>query len=100
MTQGKIERYHRTMKNIVKLQNYWYPEELEREIARFVRYYNDQRVHESLKNVTPAQMYRGEQHKIITKRMRTKRQTLEKRKEQNLQLRKKYRYNTETKVTP
>jgi len=37
-TQGKIERYHRTMKNVIKLQNYYFPEELEREIAAFVRY--------------------------------------------------------------
>jgi putative transposase len=31
-TQGKIERYHRTMKNIVKLKNYYTPSELERSI--------------------------------------------------------------------
>ena len=31
MTQGKIERYHRSMKNIVKLQNYYFPWELEQE---------------------------------------------------------------------
>jgi putative transposase len=37
MTQGKIERYHRTMKNVLLLNNYWLPGELEREIARFVR---------------------------------------------------------------
>ena len=36
MTQGKIERWHRTMKNVVKLQNYYSPSELQREIARFV----------------------------------------------------------------
>jgi transposase InsO family protein len=29
MTQGKIERYHRTMKNIIKLQNNYLPWELE-----------------------------------------------------------------------
>lgn len=38
MTQGKIERYHRSMKNLVQLQNYAYPWELEREISSFVDY--------------------------------------------------------------
>jgi len=36
MTQGKIERYHRSMKNIVKLQNYFSPSELEQSINEFV----------------------------------------------------------------
>ena len=45
-TEGKIERYHRTMKNVVRLKNYYLPEELTEEIGRFVRYYNHERVHE------------------------------------------------------
>jgi putative transposase len=36
ITQGKIERYHRTMKNVIKLQNYYLPWELEREISLLV----------------------------------------------------------------
>jgi hypothetical protein len=54
MTQGKIERYHRSMKNVVKLDNYYSPWELERAIGRFVEHYNHRRYHESLENVTPA----------------------------------------------
>jgi transposase InsO family protein len=50
-TQGKIERYHRTMKNIVKLEHYYRPEELEAHIDEFVDYYNNQRYHESLNNL-------------------------------------------------
>ena len=56
-TQGKIERYHRSMKNVVKLENYYSPWELERAIGRFVEHYNHRRYHESLDNVTPADAY-------------------------------------------
>ena len=78
-TQGKIERYHRTMKNTVKLRNYYQPEELEREIGRFVDYYNNERVHESLGNVTPADVYHGRDREIQTARQLLKMQTLRRR---------------------
>jgi transposase InsO family protein len=39
---------------VVKLRNYYLPDELERELNQFVDYYNNERVHESLNNVTPA----------------------------------------------
>ena len=83
-TQGKIERYHRTMKNIVKLQNYYQKEELERELARFVDYYNNERIHESLDNVTPADVYHGRHHEILTARQLLKMQTLRRRRCYNL----------------
>ena len=51
-TQGKIERYHRTMKNVIKLDNYYSPEDLSKAIAEFVKYYNYERYHESLRNLT------------------------------------------------
>ena len=54
MTQGKIERYHRSMKNVLLLDNYYSPEDLKAEIEAFVEYYNYERYHESLDNVTPA----------------------------------------------
>jgi transposase InsO family protein len=53
MTQGKIECYHRPMKNVVQLENYYTPGELERAIARFVDHYNCERLHEATGNVTP-----------------------------------------------
>jgi len=84
MTQGKIERYHRTMKNVVKLQNYYFPGELEYEIARFVDYYNNERYHESLNNVTPADVYFGRHHQVISMREKIKQKTLQKRKRANL----------------
>lgn len=84
MTQGKIERYHRSMKNEVKLQHYYLPGELEREISRFIEYYNNERYHESLNNVTPADVYFGRNERIETRREKLKRQTLQIRKIQNL----------------
>jgi transposase-like protein len=86
MTQGKIERYHRTMKNVVKLRNYYVPEELEREIGRFVRYYNEERVHEALDNLTPADVYEGRAREIRTARTLVKRSTLRRRRRYNLGL--------------
>jgi putative transposase len=50
MTQGKIERYHRSMKNRILLQNYYLPGQLEHSIDEFVEYYNNCRYHESLEN--------------------------------------------------
>ena len=85
MTQGKIERWHRTMKNVVKLQNYYSPEELERAIAKFVDYYNQERYHESLDNLTPADVYQGRREEVVTRREQIKRRTLSRRKRLNLQ---------------
>src|SRR6516164_444664 len=86
MTQGKIERYHRSMKNVVKLDVYHSPWELERAIGRFVEHYNHRRLHESLQNVTPADMYAGRQGAILNRRARIKRATLARRKRENLRV--------------
>jgi putative transposase len=83
MTQGKIERYHRSMKNVIRLQNYYFPSELEREIDRFVHYYNNERYHESLNNVTPADVYFGRNRQIETRREQLKKQTMYLRRIQN-----------------
>ena len=78
-TQGKIERYHRTMKNVVKLDVFYSPEELEDAIGRFVEHYNYHRYHESLNNLTPAAVYFGKDAKILAQRRLTKNKTLKKR---------------------
>lgn len=85
MTQGKIERWHRSMKNVIKLQNYYSPSELERAIAEWAEYYNNQRYHESLENVTPADVYFGREKEIIKKRNKLKEQSLTLRRQQYLQ---------------
>jgi transposase InsO family protein len=84
MTQGKIERWHRSMKNVIKLQNYYSPSELERAIAEWAEYYNNQRYHESLENVTPADVYFGREKEIIKKRNKLKEQSLALRRQQYL----------------
>jgi len=69
---------------IVLNENYYSVETLEREIALFINYYNNERVHESLNNVTPADMYYGRQEKILSLRDKIKQKTLEERKRFNL----------------
>ena len=59
-TQGKIERWHQTLKNQILLENYYLPGDLEASITRFVDHYNHQRYHESLNNLTPADVYLGQ----------------------------------------
>jgi transposase InsO family protein len=83
MTQGKIERWHQTLKNRILLENYYLPGDLETEIAAFVQYYNHQRYHESIGNLTPADLYLGRGQSILTERERIKRQTIANRRLQH-----------------
>jgi transposase InsO family protein len=82
-TQGKIERWHQTLKNRILLENYYLPGDLEACIGRFVEYYNHQRYHESLKNLTPADVYFGRGQTILLKRERIKRDTIKNRRLQH-----------------
>ena len=78
-TQGKIERWHQTLKNRILLENYFLPGDLELQIEAFVDHYNHQRYHESLKNLTPADVYFGRGQSILAKRKRIKQETIAKR---------------------
>ena len=82
MTQGKIERWHRSLKNVICLENHYFPWQLEQAIAAFVQYYNQQRYHEALDNLTPADVYFGRRVEVITQREVIKRQTLDLRRAQ------------------
>jgi len=82
-TQGKIERYHRSMKNVVKLDNYFSPEQLEFKMNEFVHFYNNERYHESLQNLTPADVYFGRAQRILKHRKIVKLKTLNDRKKVN-----------------
>ena len=84
-TQGKIERYHRSMKNVIKLEHYYCPEELKAALEQYVAYYNYERYHESLDNVTPADVYWGRKEQILKQRAKIKEQTLAKRKQSYFQ---------------
>ena len=84
MTQGKIERYHLSLKSVVKLLQYYFPDQLEEEIGLFIEYYNNRRYHESLDNVTPADVYFGRSREIIARREQLKKHTMELRRKRNL----------------
>ncbi len=78
-TQNKIERWHQTLKNRILLENYFFQEDLEAQIAAFVDHYNHRRYHESLDNLTPADVYFGRGHTILLERERIKRDTIRQR---------------------
>ena len=78
-TQGKIERWHQTLKNRILLENYFLPGDLNASIERFVDHYNHHRYHESLQNLTPADVYFGRGETILLERERIKRNTFKQR---------------------
>jgi putative transposase len=82
-TQGKIERWHQTLKNRILLENYYLPGDLQASIGRFVDHYNHRRYHESLSNLTPADVYFGRGQTILLERERIKRNTIQKRRLQH-----------------
>jgi transposase InsO family protein len=83
MTQGKIERWHQTLKNRILLEHYYLPGDLEAQIDNFVTHYNHRRYHESLGNLTPADVYFGRGQTILLERERIKRQTIAQRRLQH-----------------
>ena len=78
-TQGKIERWHQTLKNRILLENHYLPGALEEAVDTFVDHYNYRRVHESLGNVTPADAYFGRAPAILEKRRTIKEETIRQR---------------------
>jgi putative transposase len=79
MTQGKIERWHQTLKNRILLENYYLPGDLQNQIEAFVADYNHHRYHESIENLTPADVYFGRGQTILLERERIKRNTIQTR---------------------
>jgi putative transposase len=86
MTQGKIERYHRSMKNIILLDLYFSPQELTERISHWVDYYNNDRYHEAINNVTPSDRYFGRDKELLRHRAETKKRTIKERRRINKML--------------
>jgi transposase InsO family protein len=78
MTQGKIDRWHRSLKNQVLLENYYLPGDLKARIGEFIDY-NTERYHESLTNLTPEDLYTGRGQTVLDRRRRIKQKTIEER---------------------
>ena len=85
MTQGKIERWHLSLKSRILLENYYLPGDLERAVAAFVEHYNHSRYHESLDNLTPADVYFGRGARILANRREIKRRTIAERRRLHFQ---------------
>ena len=78
-TNGKLERYHRTIKMEVNQIPYEFPVDLEKAIADFVEYYNFRRYHKALGDVTPADVLNRRRDQILKRRKEVKEQTIQHR---------------------
>ncbi len=81
MTQGKTERWHRSLKNRILLEHYYLPGELEQQIDKFVTYRNARRYHESLNYLTPEDVWGGRGQSILDARRTLKEKTLKLRRQ-------------------
>jgi len=81
---SKIERWHRSLKNVICLENYYLPGELDQAIAAFVEHCNQQRYPETLDNLTPADVFFGRTAQVLDARAAVKQRTLAQRRAQQL----------------
>ena len=86
-TNGKLERYHQTIKRDVNQVPYEVPSDLEAAIATFVSYYNYRRYHMALGNVTPDDVLTGRRKQILQRRKEVQAQTIDRRRIYNRTLR-------------
>ena len=86
-TNGKLERYHQTLKRDVNQVPYDLPDDLEAAIAAFVSYCNYQRYHKALGNLTPSDVLKGRRQEILRRGKDVKAQTIERRRRYNRALR-------------
>ena len=86
-TNGKLERYHQTLKRDVNQLPYELPSDLEAAIMAFVSYYNSRRYHKALGNVTPSDVLRGRREDILRRRKEVQAQTVQRRRRHNEALR-------------
>ena len=86
-TNGKLERYHQSIKQEVNQVPYEVPGDLEVATLGFVDYYNNRRYHKALGNVTPDDVLKGRRDGILIRRREVKAQTLRWRQRYNRQRR-------------
>ena len=86
-TNGKLEGYHRTLKNEVNQVPYEVVEDLEGAIRGFVEFYNDLRYHKALKDVTPYDVLNGRLEAILAHRKEVQRETFDRRRRYNQEVR-------------
>ena len=86
-TNGKLERYHQSIKQEVNQVPYEAPSGLAVAITGFVDYYDNRRYHKALGNVTPDDVLHGRREEILITRKEVKAQTLAQRKRYNRLLR-------------
>ncbi len=80
------EPWHRSLKNVIELQHYYFPWELEQAIDEWAHYYNHDRYDESLQNFTPADVFYGKEKEVLEKRNLLKEKTLALRRQNYLQM--------------
>ena len=93
-TNGKLERYHQTIKQDVNQVPYEVPSDLEEAIAAFVGSYNHKRYHMALGNVTPADVLNGRREQILQRRKEVQVQTIERRRRYNRTLKELARHSS------
>ena len=86
-TNGKLERYHRTLKDDVNQVPYEVVEDLKVAIRGFVEFYNYRRYHKALKDVTPSDVLEGRREEILARRKEVQRETFERRRRYNQEVR-------------
>ena len=86
-TNGKLERYHQTLKRDVNQLPHEMPSDLEAAIVAFVSYYNYRRYHKALGNVTPSDVLKGRREEILRHRKEVQAQTIERRRQHNRAIR-------------
>jgi len=86
-TNGKLERYHQSIKHEVNQVPYEVPGDREVAISGFVDYCNNRRYHKALGNVSPDDVLHGRREGILIRRREVKAQTLQWRQRYNRQRR-------------
>jgi len=85
-TNGKIERYRRSLKECVLQNVHDLPQKLKVEIGKYISHHNKRRYHEALGNVSPDDVYYGRRERILADRSKLKIETLARRKIKNQEL--------------